>query len=49
LLLPLLWSLVVDKILWGFNDDYGNDIAIVINGKFHQTGSEVSQTDLGIV
>jgi hypothetical protein len=50
---PLLWSLVVDKFFWEFNKDYYyavgcvDDIAIQINGKFHQTVSEVIQTALG--
>jgi hypothetical protein len=47
---PLLWSLVVDGLLWGLNNNgyytigYANDIAIQINGKFLQTVSEVLQT-----
>jgi hypothetical protein len=38
---PLLWSLVVDDLLWGLNDNgyytvgYADDIAILINGKFN--------------
>jgi hypothetical protein len=53
-LLALLWNLVVDKLLWELNDNeyhtirYEDDIAILINGKFIQTVSEVLQTDLGI-
>jgi hypothetical protein len=48
---PLLWSLVVDD-LWELNDSgyytvgYADDIAILINGKFPQTVSEVLQTAL---
>jgi hypothetical protein len=44
---PLLWSLVVDELLWELNDDdyytvgYVDDIAIIINGNFPQTVSEV--------
>jgi hypothetical protein len=51
-LLPLLWSLVVDELLWELNDNdyytigYADDIAILINGKFLQTVSEVLQTAL---
>jgi hypothetical protein len=43
------WSLVVDD-LWGLNKNcyytvgYADDIAILINGKFTQTASEVLQT-----
>jgi hypothetical protein len=46
---PLLLSLVVDD-LWGLNNngyytvEYADDIAILINGKFPQTVSEVLQT-----
>jgi hypothetical protein len=49
---PLLWSLVVDDLLWGLNNNgyytvgYADDIAILINGKFPQTVSEVLQTAL---
>jgi hypothetical protein len=49
---PLLWSLVVDDLLWGLNNNgyctvgYADDIAILINGKFLQTVSEVLQTAL---
>jgi hypothetical protein len=48
----LLWSLVVDNLLWGPNNNgyytvgYADDIAILINGKFFQTLSEVLQTAL---
>jgi hypothetical protein len=51
---PLLWSLVVDKLLWELNDNYyytvgyADDTAILINGKFAHTVSEVLQTALGI-
>jgi hypothetical protein len=49
---PLLWSLVVDEFIWELNDGgyytvgYEDDIAILINGKFLQTVSEVLQTAL---
>jgi hypothetical protein len=49
---PLLWSLVVDDLIWGVNNDgyytvgYANDIAFPINGKFPHTVSEVLQTAL---
>jgi hypothetical protein len=49
---PLLWSLVVDELTWELNDGvyytvgYADDIAILINGKFPQTASEVLQTAL---
>jgi hypothetical protein len=48
-ILPLLWSLVVDYLPWRLNSNgyytvgYAVDIAILINGKFLQTVSEVSQ------
>jgi hypothetical protein len=51
----LLYSLVVLKILWVLNRGnyytigYANDIAIVINGKFLQTLSEVLHTALSTV
>jgi hypothetical protein len=49
---PLLWSSVVDELIWELNDGgyytvgYADDIAILINGKFPQTVSEVLQTAL---
>jgi hypothetical protein len=49
---PLLWSPVLDDLLWGLNiNDYytvghADDRAILINGKFPQTVSEVLQTAL---
>jgi hypothetical protein len=49
---PLLWSLVIDDLLWGLINNgyytvgYADDIAILINGKFPQTVSEVLQTAL---
>jgi hypothetical protein len=49
---PLLWSLIVDDLLWGPNSNgyytvgYADDIAILVNGKFLQTVSEVLQTAL---
>jgi hypothetical protein len=42
---PLLWSLVVDDLLWELNSNgyyavgYADDIAILINGKFPYTVS----------
>jgi hypothetical protein len=52
---PLLWSLVVDDLIWGINSNgyytvgYADDIAILINGKFPHTVSEVLQTALHTV
>jgi hypothetical protein len=52
---PLLWILVVDDRLWGLNDrgyytvGYADDIAILTNGNFPQTVSEVLQTALHTV
>jgi hypothetical protein len=49
---PLLWSLVVDNLLWGLNDDgyctvgYADDIAILIHGKFLTRVSECFQRAL---
>jgi hypothetical protein len=49
---PLLWSLVVDDLLWELNSNgyytvgYAVDIAILINGKFPYTVSELLQTAL---
>jgi hypothetical protein len=49
---PLLWSLVVDDHLWDLNSNdyyavgYADDIAILINGEFPYTVSEVLQTAL---
>jgi hypothetical protein len=49
-LLPLLWSLVVDELVWELSEGdyytvgYADDIAILINGKFPQTVPEVLQT-----
>jgi hypothetical protein len=49
---PLLWSLVMDDLLWELNSNghytvrYADDIAILINGKSLQTMSEVLQTAL---
>jgi hypothetical protein len=46
---PLLCSLVIDDLLWGCNSStyytvaYADDIAILINGKFFRTVSEVLQ------
>jgi hypothetical protein len=50
MLSPLLWSPVVDGLLWELNDNgyytagYADDIAYLLNGKFPQTVSEVLQT-----
>jgi hypothetical protein len=38
---PLLWSLAVDNLLWGLNNNDSCTIAILINEKFPQTVSEV--------
>jgi hypothetical protein len=52
---PLLWSLFVDGLLRELNEGgyyaigYADYIAILINGKFPQTVSEVLQTALGLV
>jgi hypothetical protein len=52
---PLLWSLVMDKLIGELNEGgyyaigYADDIAILINGKFPQTVSEVLETALGLV
>jgi hypothetical protein len=52
---PLLWSLVVDDLLWGLNNrgyytvGYADDFEILINGKFPQAVSEVLQTALHTV
>jgi hypothetical protein len=49
---PLLWSLVVDDLLWGLNVDgyytvgYAEDIAILTQEKFLTTVSEYLQTAL---
>jgi hypothetical protein len=54
MLLPLLWSLVVDELLGKLNKGgyyaigYADDMAILINGKFPQTVPEVLQTALGL-
>jgi hypothetical protein len=55
LLSPLLWSFVVDDLLWGLNSNgyytigYADDVAILIIGKFLHTVSEVLQTALNTV
>jgi hypothetical protein len=48
---PLIWSLVVFQFLGELNKGgyYADDIAILINGKFTQTVSEVLQAALGLV
>jgi hypothetical protein len=49
---PLLWSLVVDDLLWELNSNgyytvgYADDIAVLIIGKFPYTVSKVLQTAL---
>jgi hypothetical protein len=49
---PLLWSLVVDDIIWELNSNgyytvgYADDTAILINEKFPYTVSKVLQTAL---
>jgi hypothetical protein len=47
---PLLRSLVVDDLLWGLNSNYtvgyADNIAILINGKFPQTVSDIVQTTM---
>jgi hypothetical protein len=49
---PFLWSLVVDYLLWELNSNgyhtvgYADDIAILINGIFTHTVSEVLQAAL---
>jgi hypothetical protein len=51
---PLLWSLVVDGLLGELNGGYYSiryvhDIAILMNGKFPQTISEVLQAALWLI
>jgi hypothetical protein len=52
---PVQWSLVVEELLWDRNDNhyytvgYADNMAILTNGKFPQTVTEVLQTALGIV
>jgi hypothetical protein len=52
---PLLWNLVVDDLILELNKKgdytvgYADDIAILINGKFPHTVSEVLQTARGRV
>jgi hypothetical protein len=54
ILLPLLWSLVVDKLI-GLNGNgyhtlgYADDIAILIHGKFPNTVSELLREALNMV
>jgi hypothetical protein len=49
---PLLWSLLVDDLLWELNNNgyytvgYADDIAVLINGKFPQAVSEILETAL---
>jgi hypothetical protein len=50
----LLWNLVMEKLLGELNEGYyaigyAYDIAILTNGKFSWTVSEVLQTALGLV
>ena len=53
-LLPLLCSLVVDKLIRGLNGNgcytlgYADDIAILISGKFSNTVSELLQEALNM-
>jgi hypothetical protein len=52
---PLLWSLVVDKIIRGLSEngcytlEYADDIAILISGKFLNTVSELLQEAFYVV
>jgi hypothetical protein len=54
-ILPLLCSLVMAKLLWELNENdyyiagYAEDTAILINGKFPWTVSEVLQRALYLV
>jgi hypothetical protein len=49
---PLLWSLVMDNVLWGLKSNgcytvgYADNTAILINKKFLHTVSEILQTAL---
>jgi hypothetical protein len=51
---PLLWSLVVDKLIEGLNENgyntlgYADDIAILVSGKFPYTVSELLQEALSM-
>jgi hypothetical protein len=52
---PLLWSLVVDELIGGLNENgyytlgYADDIAILVSGKFPYTVSELLQVALSMV
>jgi hypothetical protein len=52
---PLLWSLVVDELVEGLNENgyymlwYDDDIASLVSGKFLSTVSELLQEDLSMV
>jgi hypothetical protein len=52
---PLLWNLVVDKLLAGLNDQglcamgYADDIVIIVQGKFTHTVKELMQAALNKV
>jgi hypothetical protein len=52
---PLLWSLIMEGLLWELNSSdyyiiiYADDIAALMNGKFPRTVPEVLQTALCIV
>lgn len=55
ILLPLMWSLVVNDLIGGLDENecytlrYADDIAILICGKFPNTVSELLQEALSIV
>ena len=52
---PLLWNLVVDRLLSVTNDlgfstfDYADDIVIIVQGKFAHTVRDVTQQALNVV
>jgi hypothetical protein len=52
---PLLWNLVVDRLLTVTNDlgfstlGYADDIVIIVQGKFANTGRELMQSALNMV
>jgi hypothetical protein len=55
ILLPLLWSLVVDELIRGLKENgcytlgYADDIVTIIHGKFLNTTSELQQDALSVV
>jgi len=55
ILLPLLWSLVVDELIRGLKENgcytlgYADDIVTIIHGKFLNTTSELLQDTLSMV